>query len=270
MSCVRRLVSFYRCLGRLEPSDTLPYDVVCKGMNHIRTALLLSASALAVSMNAYGQMRMQQQPMQHIDSFPRETSLTEDQWIRSIIDHWSGSQRRSWLSLDRNFSGWVSHLVWTRQNARQSSLDPDAKRTLFQIPAGCPVETFVAPTQSVADSMSYFQSALPEINWDAWNNIEPKFRGVAEWELSVLHTRAQRLAAQRTWWERNDKQVRECLDSTPNPNPRYEQIDRREKLEREAVDREHAPEPIRQAARQQISDAAAVDKYLAALGGFKQ
>lgn len=223
-----------------------------------------------MSLNAYGQMRMQQQPMQHMDLGPRDTLLSEDQWLSSVIDHWNGPQRRSWQSLDRIYRRWVTHLVWTRVNAGPASLDPDAKRTLFQIPAGCPVETFVAPTQSVADSMSDFRSVLPEINWDAWNNIEPKFRGVAEWELSALHARARRLAAQRTWWESNDKQVRECLDSTPNPNPHYEQIDRREKLEREAVDREQAPEPIRQAARQQISDAAAVDRYLAALGGSKQ
>jgi hypothetical protein len=238
-------------------------------MSHIRTAPFLFATALAVSLNAHSQMRMQQQPMQHMDTMPREMSLSEDQWISSIVDHWSGSQRRSWLSLDRSFRAWVSHLLWTRKNAGQPSLDADTKRTLFQIPAGCPVETFVAPTQSVADSMSYFRSELPEINWDAWNNIEPKFRGVVEWELFALHARAQRLAAQRTWWERNDTQVHACLDSVPNSSTRYEQIDRREKLEREAVDRERAPEPIRQADRQQISDAAAVDRYLAALNGFK-
>jgi len=239
-------------------------------MNHIRTALLLSVSALAVSMNAYSQMRMQQQPMQHTDTIPREMLLSEDQWIGSIVEHWSGSQRRSWLSLDRLFRAWVSHLVWMRKNAAPASLDADTKRTLFRIPAGCSVETLLAPTPSVADSMNYFRGALPEVNWDAWNNIEPKFRGVAEWELSAFHARAQRLAAQRTWWERNDMQVRACLDSIPDPSPRYEQIDRREKLEREAVDREPAPEAVRQAARQQIGDAAAVDRYLAALDGFKQ
>lgn len=238
-------------------------------MNHIRTALLLCASALTVSLTAYGQMRMQAQPMPHMDTIPHDTLLSEDQWISSIVDHWDGSQRRSWRSLDRNFRGWVSHLLWTRKNAGQPSLDADMKRTLFQIPAGCPVEAFMAPTESVADSMAYFRGALPEVNWDAWNNIEPKFRSVAEWELSVLHARAQRLAAQRTWWERNDGQIRACFDSTPNPSPHFEQIDRREKLEREAVDREAAPEPIRQSDRQQIRDAAAVDRYLAALAGPK-
>jgi hypothetical protein len=239
-------------------------------MNHIRTAFLLSAGALALSMNANSQMRMQQQPMPHMDTIPRDTLLTEDQWISSIVDHWSSSQRRSWRSLDQKFRGWLSHVLWTRKNAGQPSLDADLKRTLFQIPAGCPVETFMAPTQSVADSMGYFRGALPEVNWDAWNDIEPKFRSIAEWELSVLHAKAQRLAAQRAWWEHNDAQIRACLDSTPNPGPRYEQIDRREKLEREAVDREPAPEPIRQSARQQISDAAAVDRYLAALAGPRQ
>jgi hypothetical protein len=238
-------------------------------MSHIRTALLLSASALAVSLNAFSQMRMQQQPMPHMDSIPRDVFLGEDQWIGSIIDHWSAAQRRSWQSLDRVFRGWISHLVWTTKNAGQPSLDADMKRTLFQIPADCPVETFMAPTQSVAASMDYFRGALPEVNWDAWNNIEPKFRSVVEWELSVLHAKAQRLAAQRTWWEHNEGQIRACLNSTPNPSPHYEQIDRREKLERQAVDREPAPEPIRQSARQQISDAAAVDRYLAALTGPK-
>jgi hypothetical protein len=133
--------------------------------------------------------------------------------------------------------------------------------------------------------MSRLQDAMPNVNWDAWNNIEPTFRGVAEWEFSVLHAKAQRSAAQKSWWELNDNQVRECLELSVSPatrtvssiqtasakpalpqNPRYEQIERREKLEREAVDHVVAPEPIKQQARQQIRDAAAVDRYLADLG----
>jgi hypothetical protein len=231
---------------------------------------------MAVSLTAYGQMRMQPPPMQHMDPIPRETMLSEDQWIGSIIDHWSSSQRRSWLSLDRTFRGWVSHLVWTRKNAGQPSPDADAGRAPLVVPEGCSVETLMAPMQSVADSMSYFRDTLPEINWDAWNNIDPKFRGVVEWELSALHARAQRLAAQRSWWERNDRQVQACFDSTPRsdstpqPDARYEQIDRREKQQREAVDREPAPQAIRLAVRQQISDQAAVDRYVAALESSKR
>jgi hypothetical protein len=129
---------------------------------------------------------------------------------------------------------------------------------------------------------------MPEINWNAWDNIELKFRSVAEWELSAGHARAQRSAAQRTWWQLNDDRIRSCLEATapssirtasasaaatPSPrlqsNPRYEQIARREKLEREAVDRTIAPEPIKREAREQISDAATVDKYIADMTGSK-
>jgi len=130
--------------------------------------------------------------------------------------------------------------------------------------------------------MSHLRNVMPEINWNAWDNIELKFRSVAEWELSAGHARAQRSAAQRTWWQLNDDRIRSCLEATapssirtasasaaatPSPrlqsNPRYEQIARREKLEREAVDRTIAPEPIKREAREQISDAATVDKYIA-------
>jgi hypothetical protein len=44
---------------------------------------------------------------------------------------------------------------------------------------------------------------------------------------------------------------------------------RRERLEREAVDHTVAPEPIKQQARQQFRDAAAVDRYLADLNQSK-
>jgi hypothetical protein len=45
--------------------------------------------------------------------------------------------------------------------------------------------------------------------------------------------------------------------------PRYEQIERRARSERSAVDHMIAPEPIKQEARVQVSDAAIVDKYIA-------
>jgi hypothetical protein len=49
----------------------------------------------------------------------------------------------------------------------------------------------------------------------------------------------------------------------PQPNPRFEEIDRRAKVELRTVERMSAPEPVKQEAREQISDAAAVDKYIA-------
>jgi hypothetical protein len=254
-------------------------------MNHIRTALFISASALAVmSMSAGAQMmRMQQQPpTRGYDPMVRDIALTQDQWINSLIDHWSGSQRRSWYSLDPTFRAWVSHLVWTRKNAGQPSVDSDVQRTFFQIPEDCPVASFVAPDPSIEESMSHLRTVMPEINWNAWNNIEPKFRSVAEWELSAGHARAQRYESRRTWWQLNDDRIRSCLEATApssirtasastiatpsrlsQANARYEQIARREKLGREAVDHTIAPEPIKREAREQISDAAIVDKYIA-------
>jgi len=237
-----------------------------------------------MSMNASGQMmRMQQPPpTRGYDSMVRDIALTQDQWVNSLIDHWSGSQRRSWYSLEPAFRGWVSHLVWTRKNVGRPSVDSDVQSTFFPIPEGCPVASFVAPDPSIEESMSHLRNVMPEINWNAWDNIELKFRSVAEWELSAGHARAQRSAAQRTWWQLNDDRIRSCLEATapssirtasasaaatPSPrlqsNPRYEQIARREKLEREAVDRTIAPEPIKREAREQISDAATVDKYIA-------
>jgi hypothetical protein len=51
--------------------------------------------------------------------------------------------------------------------------------------------------------------------------------------------------------------------TTLQPNPRFEQIDRRATTDRRTVDHMIAPEPIKQEVREQIGDAATVDKYIA-------
>lgn len=130
--------------------------------------------------------------------------------------------------------------------------------------------------------MSHFRELLPDINWSAWNDIEPKFRDIAQWEMSVEYASAQFSKARRKWWDLNSQAIQSCLDAeepgqgsatttslpstsgspTPPPN-RYEQIDRRAKAELQAVERLIAPEPIKQEAQERISDTAAVDKYMA-------
>jgi hypothetical protein len=133
--------------------------------------------------------------------------------------------------------------------------------------------------------MGYFREVMPDINWQAWNNIEPKFREMAEWEMSVAHARAQLSKAEKNWWDRNGEKVQACLYaaeptntrtsaatigaaatgpvSLPQPNARVEEIDRRAKTELRTVDHMVAPDPVKQEAREQISDAAAVDKFVA-------
>ncbi|MDP9008457.1 MAG: hypothetical protein M3N91_07085 [Pseudomonadota bacterium] len=160
-----------------------------------------------------------------------------------------------------------------------------------RIPSACPVDTFVAPVHSVAESMDQLREAMPDINWNAWANVEPTFRSIAEWEMSAAHAKAHGFKALKTWWEINNESVQSCLaaaephggqvsstdtepvsasrSSTPQPNLLYEQIERRANSERRTVDHMIAPEPIKQEAREQISDAAAVDRYVADLGRGK-
>jgi hypothetical protein len=252
-------------------------------MKHINSILLMFlASGLAVMSNSASSQMMRQSPLpQHVDMNARELVVSEDHWINSIVDRWTSPQRKSWHSLDRSFRSWVSHLIWVRKNAGHLSAmsEPEAR---FQVPSACSVALFASPAQSVAESMGHFRDVLPDINWNEWNNIEPTFREIAEWEMSVEHTRAQVSKAERNWWELNAEKVQYCLDelkqnntrllsttigsaaplAMPQPNPRYEQIERRAKLERGMVDHMIAPEPIKQEARQQISDAAAVDRYI--------
>ena len=230
--------------------------------------------------NANAQMQMRPLPMApQSNSIPREF-ITEEQWINSIVDRWSGSQRRSWRSLDRRFSGWASHLVWVRKSAGRPSGEVAAQGP--HMPATCPVESFVAPAYSVVDSMNHFRELLPEVDWNAWANVDPTFRAIAEWEMTTLHYRAQVSKTLRDWWARNNETVRVCLNaaalggvarpqaaiaavskSRPSPNPRFAQIDRRARSERSAIDHMVAPEPIKTEAREQVSDAAAADRYAA-------
>ncbi len=255
-------------------------------MNHLKsTVLVFFAAVVAVaSNNASAQMSMRQQaPITPQADMNARQFVSEEQWINSIVDHWTGSQRRSWRSLDRRFCGWVSHLVWARKTEGRPTGEAGVQRP--PIPSACPIDAFVAPVHSVAESMEYFREVLPDANWDAWANIDPTFRSIAEWEMSAEHAKAQMSKALRDWWTLNDERVQACFEpaqlrggehrqtaitsvsmpsSSASPlNPSYELIEHKARSERSAVDHMIAPEPIKQEARGQISDAATVDKYIA-------
>jgi hypothetical protein len=104
--------------------------------------------------------------------------------------------------------------------------------------------------------------------------------------MSTEHYKAQVSKALKDWWEVNSEAVRVCLNtlalgegerpqatiaavsmSRPPLNSRYAQIDRRAHSEQSAIDHMVAPESIKNEAREQISNAAAVDKYAADVGG---
>jgi hypothetical protein len=257
-------------------------------MKHISpSAVVYLAGVLAVMChNASAQMQMRQpMPMTpQTNIIPREF-VTEDQWINSIVDHWSGSQRKSWRMLDRRFSSWASHLVWVRKTVGRPSGEATVQAP--HLPSACPVDSFVSPAHSVAESMDHFRELMPEVDWHAWDNIEPTFRAIAEWEMSAEHFKAQASKALRDWWAGNDEAVQVCLNATvlaegehpetaiaavstrSPPNARYAQIDRRARSERSAIDHMIAPEIIKKEALEQIGDAAAVDRYAAAVGELK-
>jgi hypothetical protein len=238
-------------------------------MYHLNSKLLVSFAAAWAFLpgNAGSQMmRQPNTPMARTDMNPYPLLVTEDQWISSIVDRWSSSQRKAWRSLDPRFRGWVSHLLWTRKDAGHLSVVADPQEP-FQVPPGCSVPAFVAPVDSTPKSMGHYRNVMPDINWNAWDNIEPKIRAVAEWEMAAEHARARLSEARKAWWDVNGEGIQSCIamadSQTPAPNPRHEQIDRRAKAELQTVDHMIAPEPIKREAQERISDAAAVDKYMA-------
>jgi len=132
--------------------------------------------------------------------------------------------------------------------------------------------------------MDYFRGVMPDINWNAWANIDPAFRALAEWEMSAEHAKVQMSKALKTWWELNSESVRACSEATgvrdvnassaaitqafitrssiSQVDQRHEQIERRARSDLSAVNHMIAPEPIKQEAREQVSDAAIVDNYI--------
>jgi len=274
----RRTKEGYAGLGarmkQLSPSVILYFYLFCV------------PAVMCSSANAQMQMRQPLPMAPQTNMIPRE-SITEDQWINSIVDHWSGSQRRSWRSLDRRFSGWASHLVWLRKSAGRPSGEIDVQAP--HLPSTCPVDSFAAPPYSAVESMNHFREVLREVDWNAWANVDPTFRAIAEWEMTTLHYRAQVSKTLKDWWARNNDAVRVCLNaaalgeaarpqaaiaavsmSGSSPSPRYAQIDRRARSERIAIDRMVAPEPIKTEAREQVSDAADVDKFAADVDEHKR
>jgi len=240
-------------------------------MRQINPSFVVYFAAVLVVVwhNANAQMMRQPAPMgSAVNLFPRE-SVTEDQWINSIVDHWTASQRKSWRALDRRFAGWVAHLVWLRKTQIRPSSDISAQAP--HLPPACPVDSFVVSPPSVDESMNHFREIMPGLDWNAWANIEPAFRAIAEWEMSTENYRAQVSKTLKEWWTLNNEAVRACLNATASgegerpktANPRYAQIDRRVHSERSAIDHMVAPEPVKVEAREQISDAAAVEKYAA-------
>jgi hypothetical protein len=260
-------------------------SVARNAMHHLNSKRLMPVAAVlaVMSYSASGQMMRQSSPPPHVDMSRREQLVTEDSWIHSMVDRWTSPQRKSWQELDPPFRGWVSHLVWVPKNVGHLSVLSDLPEPGFQVPSACPVTRFASPVHSVAESMGYFRDVLPDINWNAWNSIEPNFREIAEWEMHIEHARAQVSKSAKDWWELNSETVQSCLNAAeqsksttmsvastapsvmPRPNPSYEQIDRRAKSELAKVSQMIAPEPIKQEVREQISDAAAVDKYLVAM-----
>jgi len=249
-------------------------DGVGFGMNHSNSTILMFFTAVlaVVSNDASAQMGMRPPPPMPTRTDMNPRLVTEDQWINSILDHWTGSQRKSWRSLDPRFRGWVSHLVWQRTSTGRPSSESEMQG--LRVPLACPVEAFEAPPHSVAESMDYFRGVMPGINWNAWADIDPGFRALAEWEMSAAHSKAQMSKALKAWWELNSESIQVCLDapvareaSTSSaaialPDQRHEQIERRARTELSAVDHMIAPEPIKQEAREQVSDAAIVDNYI--------
>jgi hypothetical protein len=260
-------------------------------MNHsISKPLLALASVLAVMPNSASsqmgsQMMRESTNPQRADMNSRDLMVTEDHWISSIVDRWASPQRKSWQSLDPRFRSWAAHLVWVRKTIGHLSDVSDLQASHFQVPAACPVAIVATPGHSVAESMGYFRELMPDINWQAWNNIEPTFREMAEWEMTVAHGRAQLSKAEKNWWELNAEKLQSCLYSAeptntiiasatigaaatgpvslPQSNARDKEIDRRAKAELRTVDHMIAPDPVKQEAREQISDAAAVEKFIA-------
>jgi hypothetical protein len=243
----------------------------------LSTTLYFASVLVVMCHNANAQMQMRQ-PMQmapQTNMIPREF-VTEEQWINSIVDRWTATQRKSWRLLDRRFSAWASHLVWLRKSEGRPSVEVNVQSPHF--PWGCQVDSFAAPTHSVAESMNHFRELMPDVDWNAWANIEPTFRAIAEWEMSVEHYQAQVSKTLKDWWAVNNEAVQVCLNATTSsegerpqtaiaaaavPNQRYTQIDRRARSERSAIDHMVAPEPIKSEVREQINDAAAVDRYAA-------
>ena len=183
-------------------------------MNQLNSKLLVSLAAVwAVLPNNAGSQMMRQpnMPAARVDMNPHPLWVTEDQWISSIVDRWPQSQRRAWQSLNPRFRGWVSNLLWTRKNAGHLSVISEPQES-FQVPSGCSVAAFVAPVDSVAESMDHFRELMPDVNWNAWNDIEPKLRDIAEWEMSAEHTRAQRSKALKKWWDLNREGIHSRLE----------------------------------------------------------
>jgi hypothetical protein len=255
-------------------------------MNHSNSTILMFFTAVltVASNDASAQMGMRPSPqMTPRTDMNQRLVVTEDQWINSIVDHWTGAQRKAWRSLDRRFRGWVSHIVWARTSVGRPSGESEAQGP--RVPSACSVDAFEAPAHSVAESMDYFRNLMPDINWNAWADIDPGFRALAEWEMSAAHAKAQMSKALNAWWELNSGSIQACLDapaareastssaaiaqasiarsSTSLPDQRHEQIERRARSELSAVEHMIAPEPIKQEAREQVSDAAMVDKYMA-------
>jgi hypothetical protein len=224
--------------------------------------------------NAQMQMRQPMPMAPQASLVPREF-VTEDQWINSIVDHWTASQRKSWRALDQRFSRWASHLIWLRKNAAKPSSDMNT--SVPHLSSACAVNLFVAPTPSVDESMNYLRTILPEVDWNAWANIELSFRTIAEWEMSTQHYRAQVSKKLKEWWALNNEALQVCLNATASgeevrpktANARYVTIDRQARSERSLIDHMVAPEPIKNEAREQISDAAAVERYSADLDGIR-
>src|ERR1700685_733300 len=223
-------------------------------------------------------------PGQPCPSIPDNELLTSDDYIRSILSHWSPSQVGAWQALEPSFRNWVILIMWGQKQmddiARRlnqpigTQFDPNFR---LDMPANCSLSTFVEPQRpNDLEYMNQLQSEIPNANWQAWAMIEFSFRTQANKRMNDIHYEIMTVHARLIWWRTNNAAIGACIENNrPRPlndvqasalvvaqNQSDDQIDRQFEVQKQNVRDTFAPAKVKVEKIHELDELKEMDKYI--------
>lgn len=246
---------------------------------HICLAVFIAIASLTT---ARAQM-MQCLPGQKCDPIPVDELLTQEDYVQSILKHWSPSQVQAWKTLDPLFQNWVTRLMWNEQQKKEiearlghkinTRFDPYFR--LYN-PPNCQLSAWVGPKRPfITAYMNELRVTVPNAGWDSWANIEPVFRTRAELAMSENRFMQIKLRATADWWERNAAAIAACIESARkhaltavqvnayqlSQNQYNSAIDREYQQEKERVRDQFGPAELRKQKMEELDTYKEIDKF---------
>lgn len=185
-----------------------------------RTAIFSMVAVCWLSLSIQAQI-LSCLPGQPCPAIPPDEILTKEDYMRSVLKHWTPSQISAWQSLDGSFTDWVASAMWRKEQLKEiarrnhtlvrTGYDPYFR---LDVPSNCQLPTPVEPARNGPRYRgTTLHSYLTQDAWNQWEKIEPNFRRETEDEIYEEHYQLLRMRARLAWWQANAGTIENCIQA---------------------------------------------------------